>query len=39
MHAMARDGLRRGKDRFWVEKALDSVVLAADEYCCHVDPP
>ncbi|MBA0704949.1 hypothetical protein Golax_025338 [Gossypium laxum] len=35
---MARDGLQRGEDRFWVEEAPDSVVLAADEYCCLVDP-
>ncbi|MBA0791423.1 hypothetical protein Gohar_016002, partial [Gossypium harknessii] len=33
-HVMARDGLQRGEDRFWVEEAPDSVVLAADEYCC-----
>ncbi|MBA0579588.1 hypothetical protein Gorai_021839, partial [Gossypium raimondii] len=31
---MARDGLQRGEDRFWVEKAPDLVVLAANEYCC-----
>ncbi|KAK5812298.1 hypothetical protein PVK06_027726 [Gossypium arboreum] len=39
IRAMAHDGLLRGKDRFWVEEALDLVVVVAAEEHRLVKPP
>ncbi|MBA0556066.1 hypothetical protein Goshw_023970, partial [Gossypium schwendimanii] len=37
--AMARDRVRRGEDRYWVEESPDSIVMVTNEDRRLLDPP